>query len=566
MTEDSGSGPAPDLPKRPPPFKPTTPPSLGLPKSGGSVRGLGGKFQAGGPTGTGSVRVPIAVSPCRDGAEPVLALEYDSGQGYGPFGTGWRCPRRAYPAQTRASSAVDRTLAAAGTRRHRRSELRLRRPRRRGHCGHPHRGCEPGSGPVLQEEPGRRDVRSGRAAARTAVAAGHGRGRPAGQPQRRRAARRGPVLRAEPGLLRANPRLQLGPVHAVPVAAQNRLRGPRRPLPGRRRRRPDRHPGRDRRRLRLVLLAVAGRLRSAEPRDPGPRRRPRRGRPHHRRQRDHLPGRHERRRPVRLGAHPQRQRLLLAESRLRPVRRQDHHAQPAGVRHPGLLRSAARPAGRHRRDRPDRHRLSLPAGGGRLLQPGRQRLGRGHPDLPPAGRGAQQRPDRRAAGHRHLLPGLVEHRSGRRRTALRYVDLLHSTKPHLLSQVGNGLGAQTTITYAPSPQFYLEDRLAGRPWATWLPFVVQTVAQVELTDAVALTTSQVRYRNAHGYYDGVERELRGFARVDSWDPSRCRPTTAPIRGPARSTRRPASTGFRRSAPPRGFTPGPGTANARTSPR
>ena len=90
MTEDSGSGPAPDLPKRPPPFKPTTPPSLGLPKSGGSVRGLGGKFQAGGPTGTGSVRVPIAVSPCRDGAEPVLALEYDSGQGYGPFGTGWR--------------------------------------------------------------------------------------------------------------------------------------------------------------------------------------------------------------------------------------------------------------------------------------------------------------------------------------------------------------------------------------------------------------------------------------------------------------------------------------------
>jgi RHS repeat-associated protein len=102
-------------------------------------------------------------------------------------------------------------------------------------------------------------------------------------------------------------------------------------------------------------------------------------------------------------------------------------------------------------------------------------------------------------------------------TALRYVDLLHSTKPHLLSHVDNGLGAQTTITYAPSPQFYLEDRLAGRPWATRLPFVVQTVARVEVTDAVALTSSQVRYRYAHGFYDGVEREFRGFARVDSRD-------------------------------------------------
>lgn len=46
-------------------------------------------------------------------------------------------------------------------------------------------------------------------------------------------------------------------------------------------------------------------------------------------------------------------------------------------------------------------------------------------------------------------------------------------------------------------------------------------------------------------------------------PSRCRPITAPTRRPARSTRRPASTGFRRSAPPRGFTPGPGTANVTT---
>jgi RHS repeat-associated protein len=103
------------------------------------------------------------------------------------------------------------------------------------------------------------------------------------------------------------------------------------------------------------------------------------------------------------------------------------------------------------------------------------------------------------------------------RTSLRYIDLLESTKPHLLNSVANGLGAQSTITYAPSTQFYLEDRLAGQPWALRLPFVVQTVAQVETVDAVALTTSQLSYRYAHGFFDGVDREFRGFARVDTWD-------------------------------------------------
>ena len=103
------------------------------------------------------------------------------------------------------------------------------------------------------------------------------------------------------------------------------------------------------------------------------------------------------------------------------------------------------------------------------------------------------------------------------RAPIRYVDLLRSTKPHLLNAIDNGLGAQTAITYVPSTQFYLEDRAAGRNWATRMPFVVQTVAQVSVTDGVSLAASQTRYRYAHGFYDGVEREFHGFARVDSWD-------------------------------------------------
>jgi hypothetical protein len=40
-------------------------------------------------TGTGSLTVPIAVSPARSGFGPSLSVGYDSGSGNGIFGIGW---------------------------------------------------------------------------------------------------------------------------------------------------------------------------------------------------------------------------------------------------------------------------------------------------------------------------------------------------------------------------------------------------------------------------------------------------------------------------------------------
>jgi len=60
-----------------------------LPKGGGAIRGIGEKFTANPVTGTGSLSVPIAVSPGRSGFSPQLTLSYDSGAGNGPFGLGW---------------------------------------------------------------------------------------------------------------------------------------------------------------------------------------------------------------------------------------------------------------------------------------------------------------------------------------------------------------------------------------------------------------------------------------------------------------------------------------------
>jgi len=100
---------------------------------------------------------------------------------------------------------------------------------------------------------------------------------------------------------------------------------------------------------------------------------------------------------------------------------------------------------------------------------------------------------------------------------LRYVDLMGGQKPHLLIAAINNLGAETRIRYAPSTKFYLQDRAAGHPWATKLPFPVHVAERVETLDRVSRSRFIARYAYHHGYFDGSEREFRGFAMVEQWD-------------------------------------------------
>ncbi|HEX8354573.1 MAG TPA: toxin TcdB middle/N-terminal domain-containing protein, partial [Pyrinomonadaceae bacterium] len=100
---------------------------------------------------------------------------------------------------------------------------------------------------------------------------------------------------------------------------------------------------------------------------------------------------------------------------------------------------------------------------------------------------------------------------------VRYVDLMGGRKPHLLRSVKNNLGAETRIQHAASTRFYLEDRAAGTPWATRLPFPVHVVERVETFDHVSQTKFATTYRYRHGYFDGEEREFRGFGYVEQRD-------------------------------------------------
>ncbi|MGA8742243.1 MAG: SpvB/TcaC N-terminal domain-containing protein [Terracidiphilus sp.] len=100
---------------------------------------------------------------------------------------------------------------------------------------------------------------------------------------------------------------------------------------------------------------------------------------------------------------------------------------------------------------------------------------------------------------------------------LRYIDLMNGVKPNLLTRVVNNLGAETVIEYRSSTEFYLADRAAGHDWVTPLPFPVHVVARVETIDLVSHHRFVSSSTYHHGYYDGVEREFRGFGRIERLD-------------------------------------------------
>lgn len=108
------------------------------------------------------------------------------------------------------------------------------------------------------------------------------------------------------------------------------------------------------------------------------------------------------------------------------------------------------------------------------------------------------------------LPGDV-------RRPICYIDLMGGQKPGLLVKVSNNLGAETHVHYISSTRFYLADKAAGTPWVTKLPFPVHVVERVENYDRIGRNRFVTRYSYHHGYFDGVEREFRGFGLVEQWD-------------------------------------------------
>jgi RHS repeat-associated protein len=104
------------------------------------------------------------------------------------------------------------------------------------------------------------------------------------------------------------------------------------------------------------------------------------------------------------------------------------------------------------------------------------------------------------------------------RDHLYFLDFTGGVKPYLLNEMNNHMGAVTRVEYAPSTRFYLADQQdPDTRWQTPLPFPVQVVACVEVIDEISQGKLTTEYRYHHGYWDGAEREFRGFGMVEQLD-------------------------------------------------
>lgn len=104
-----------------------------------------------------------------------------------------------------------------------------------------------------------------------------------------------------------------------------------------------------------------------------------------------------------------------------------------------------------------------------------------------------------------------------RNQPLRYIDLMGSKKPHVLTGYKNNMGREVALSYKPSTHYYLEASRSGKPWVTKLHFLVQCLAKVETFDHITGLRFASEYAYYHGFYDHAEREFRGFGRVDQVD-------------------------------------------------
>ncbi len=101
---------------------------------------------------------------------------------------------------------------------------------------------------------------------------------------------------------------------------------------------------------------------------------------------------------------------------------------------------------------------------------------------------------------------------------VQYVELF-PVRPNLLTRIENGLGDVQLMTYGTSIAERARDEVALRPWTTKAPNPMVLVTRMERF--VTLTGSEsgglkeiVDYRYHDGFYDGLEKQFRGYAQVE----------------------------------------------------
>jgi RHS repeat-associated protein len=90
-------------------------------------------------------------------------------------------------------------------------------------------------------------------------------------------------------------------------------------------------------------------------------------------------------------------------------------------------------------------------------------------------------------------------------------------RPNVLTRISNGIGRVVNIEYASSAEFALADAASGSPWPDPMPFPVSVVSGMRTGDSLG-NEYLTQFAYHQGYYDGGEKEFRGFARVEQTEP------------------------------------------------
>ncbi len=108
----------------------------------------------------------------------------------------------------------------------------------------------------------------------------------------------------------------------------------------------------------------------------------------------------------------------------------------------------------------------------------------------------------------------ADHEANPRLQAVDLGELLdRATTANILTGLSNGIGRVTLIGYDSSTTFALADAAAGRPWSSLMPMALPVVAAVTNLDSLGHQyVNHFRYHD--GYYDPVEKQFRGFGRVE----------------------------------------------------
>lgn len=88
-----------------------------------------------------------------------------------------------------------------------------------------------------------------------------------------------------------------------------------------------------------------------------------------------------------------------------------------------------------------------------------------------------------------------------------------SHAPFLMTEIENGMGASTRMTYAPVETMRGPARRAGQDWRSFLPFPQQVLTELVVTDKFVSAVARTTFTYNEGHYSGADREFRGFSGV-----------------------------------------------------